>query len=324
MRALVSIIVPIYKVEPYLKRCVESLRKQSYENIEIILVDDGSPDSCPVICDEYAKQDSRIRVIHQENGGLSAARNAGIEAARGEYLSFVDSDDYVAEDFIESLYELLQESGAVIAQCRFAYVHGEELSSEKNRNWTIYRGESLMEQLYAKEEWATYFVVAWNKLYRREVFQEIRYPVGRIHEDEATTYQLFHIGKRLAFLDRALYGYFVENTGSITATFSRKRFDYLTAQEERIAFFQKSGYERLLSRAYKKLCDACITFYFRCDEQVEDAQHLQKELQKRLRLYEKRGKREIAKLPMRTRLGYLIFFIDPSLYQYLLQKQEKK
>lgn len=324
MRALVSIIVPIYKVEPYLKRCVESLRKQSYENIEIILVDDGSPDGCPVICDEYAKQDSRIRVIHQENGGLSAARNAGIEAARGEYLSFVDSDDYVAEDFIESLYELLQESGAVIAQCRFAYVHGEELSSEKNRNWTIYRGESLMEQLYAKEEWATYFVVAWNKLYRREVFQEIRYPVGRIHEDEATTYQLFHIGKRLAFLDRALYGYFVENTGSITAKFSRKRFDYLTAQEERIAFFQKSGYERLLSRAYKKLCDACITFYFRCDEQVEDAQHLQKELQKRLRLYEKRGKREIAKLPIRTRLGYLIFFIDPSLYQYLLQKQEKK
>lgn len=320
MKPLVSIIVPIYRVEPYLRRCVESLRKQSYENIEIILVDDGSPDACPVICDEYAEMDDRIRVIHRENGGLSAARNTGIEAARGEYLSFVDSDDYVTEDFIESLYELLQESGAMIAQCRFSYVHGEKLTFEENHSWTIYRGESLMEQLYAREEWATYFVVAWNKLYKRELFQEIRYPAGQIHEDEATTYQLFHVGKRLAFLDRALYGYFVENTGSITAKFSRKRLDYLTAQEQRIVFFKKSGYEKLLASAYKKLCDACITFYFRCDEQVEEAAQLQKELQKRLRRYRKQGKSEIAKLPLKTRVGYLIFLAEPSLYQYLLSK----
>ena len=322
---LISVIVPVYRVEEYLERCVESILSQTYENLEVILVDDGSPDRCPTICDAYAGKDARVKVIHQENKGLSGARNAGIELAEGEYLAFVDSDDYVSPHFIEGLHELLQETGCAIGQCRFSYVKGEKLTEEGDSAFCIYRGESLMEQLYGPEEKATYFVVAWNKLYRAELFKEtgIRYPEGRIHEDEATTYQLFHAAKKLAFLDKAMYGYYTENSGSITSVFSAKRLQWLTAQEERIAFFRQNGYEKLLPAAYRKLCDACITFFFRCTEQVEGAEALKKELRQRLETYRANGANWIAALPLKTRMGYELFSMSPGLYEKVLRKMQE-
>ena len=322
---LISVIVPVYRVEKYLERCVKSILSQTYKNLEVILVDDGSPDQCPAICDACAERDVRVKVIHQENKGLSGARNAGIDAASGEYLAFVDSDDYVNPHFIEELYQLLQDTGCAIGQCRFSYVKGDGLVEESDSAFCIYRGESLMEQLYGPEEKATCFVVAWNKLYRAELFKEtgIRYPEGRIHEDEATTYRLFHEAKKLAFLDRALYGYYTENGGSITSVFSAKRLQWLTAHEERIAFFKKNGYEKLLPAAYRKLCDACITFYFRCTEQVKDAEELKKELRKRLETYRANGAAWIAALPLKTRMGYELFSMSPGLYAKMLQKMQE-
>ena len=322
---LISVIVPVYRVEEYLERCVKSILSQTYKNLEVILVDDGSPDQCPAICDACAEKDARVKVIHQENKGLSGARNAGIDAASGEYLAFVDSDDYVSPHFIEELYQLLQDTGCAIGQCRFSYVKGDGLVEEGDSAFCIYRGESLMEQLYGPEEKATCFVVAWNKLYRAELFKEtgIRYPEGRIHEDEATTYRLFHEAKKLAFLDRALYGYYTENGGSITSVFSAKRLQWLTAHEERIAFFKKNGYEKLLPAAYRKLCDACITFYFRCTEQVKDAEELRKELRKRLETYRANGAAWIAALPLKTRMGYELFSMSPGLYAKMLQKMQE-
>lgn len=322
---LISVIVPVYQVEEYLERCVKSILSQTYKNLEVILVDDGSPDQCPAICDACAEKDVRVKVLHQENKGLSGARNAGIDAASGEYLAFVDSDDYVSPHFIEELYQLLQDTGCAIGQCRFSYVKGDGLVEEGDSAFCIYRGESLMEQLYGPEEKATCFVVAWNKLYRAELFKEtgIRYPEGRIHEDEAITYRLFHEAKKLAFLDRALYGYYTENGGSITSVFSAKRLQWLTAHEERIAFFKKNGYEKLLPAAYRKLCDACITFYFRCTEQVKDAEELKKELRKRLETYRANGAAWIAALPLKTRMGYELFSMSPGLYAKMLQKMQE-
>jgi len=322
MEPLISVIVPVYQVEAYLGRCVESLLAQTYRNLEIILIDDGSLDGCPKICDAYAEKDDRVRVIHQENAGLSGARNAGIDAARGEYLAFADSDDYVAEDFIRTLYDLLQETGSAISQCRFAYVQGEKLRSEESRDYQIYRGACLLEQLYGPEEEATCFVVAWNKLYRRELFEKIRYPLGRIHEDEATTYRLFHKGGKLVFTRRALYGYFTDNSGSITSVFSRKRLQCLTAHEERIAFFKEHGYEKLLPKAYRKLCDACITFYLRCTKETQEWEALRKELKAGLKKYRRQGRRWIRMLPLKTRLGYVLFGISPGLYEKLLKRME--
>ena len=183
---LISIIVPVYRVESYLSRCVDSLLAQTYQNLEIILVDDGSPDQCPQICEDYAKKEERIHVIHQENRGLSGARNAGIDVAKGEYLAFVDSDDYVSDDYIQVMYDAIKATGCAISQCRFTYTKGEKLKENRGTGaFRIYRGNSLMEKLYGNEEEATWFVVAWNKLYRRDLFETIRYPEGRIHEDEA-------------------------------------------------------------------------------------------------------------------------------------------
>lgn len=322
MEPLISVIVPVYKVEKYLCRCVDSLLIQSYGNLEILLVDDGSPDGCPAICDAYAARDSRVRVIHQENRGLSGARNSGIDVARGEYLAFVDSDDYVSPEFIRELYEAVKATGCRIAQCRFAYVRGEALSETEgaHRRMSIFRGEELMGKLYgADEEEITFFVVAWNKLYHRELFAGgIRYPEGRVHEDEATTHRLFHEGQELVFVEKALYGYFLGNSGSITSNFSRKRLAWLTAQEERIAFFRENGYEALLPLAWKRLCDACITFCFRCTDDVEEASALKKELKGRLRAYRRQGKADIQKLPLRTRIGYRLFGLSPKAYQKIL------
>lgn len=127
MSDLISVIIPVYNVETYLCRCVDSVLDQSYRNIEVILVDDGSPDGCPAICDEYARQDDRVRVIHQENAGLSGARNAGIDAAKGAWLAFVDSDDYLAEDFLSRLYEACVSTGSDMSVCRWEYVRGERI-----------------------------------------------------------------------------------------------------------------------------------------------------------------------------------------------------
>ena len=174
---LISIIVPVYRVESYLSRCVDSLLAQTYQNLEIILVDDGSPDQCPQICEDYAKKEERIHVIHQENRGLSGARNAGIDVAKGEYLAFVDSDDYVSDDYIQVMYDAIKATGCAISQCRFTYTKGEKLKENRGTGaFRIYRGNSLMEKLYGNEEEATWFVVAWNKLYRRDLFETIRYP----------------------------------------------------------------------------------------------------------------------------------------------------
>ena len=170
---LISIIVPVYRVESYLSRCVDSLLAQTYQNLEIILVDDGSPDQCPQICEDYAKKEERIHVIHQENRGLSGARNAGIDVAKGEYLAFVDSDDYVSDDYIQVMYDAIKATGCAISQCRFTYTKGEKLKENRGTGaFRIYRGNSLMEKLYGNEEEATWFVVAWNKLYRRDIVEE--------------------------------------------------------------------------------------------------------------------------------------------------------
>lgn len=322
MEPLISVIVPVYGVEAYLERCVESLLKQSYQNLEIILIDDGSPDACPRICDAYAGKEQRIRAIHQDNAGLSGARNTGIDAAKGEYFAFVDSDDYVAEDFIRSLYDLIQKTGCAISQCRFSYVQGEapeHFRGEVSEDCRIFRGKDLMAQLYGPEDEATCFVVAWNKLYRRDLFAHIRYPLGRIHEDEATTYRLFHEGESLAYTRRFLYGYYTDNSGSITSVFSRKRLQWLTAHEERIVFFMENGYDSLLPDAYRKLCDACITFYNRCTDQVEEKEALRKELKKCLRSYCQKGAVWIRRLPLRTRIGYRLFRLSPVLYGRLLK-----
>lgn len=177
----ISVIVPVYKVEKYLETCVDSLLSQTFSDIEIILVDDGSPDQCGTICDAYAQSDARVRVIHQPNGGLSRARNAGVAAARGSFVCFVDSDDYVAPEYCETLYTLLKNSDcdfSVCEVCRFQDGTKPSPVSVQTQTYMVSNVDFLSLQLKKKSEFGV-----WNKLYHRELFERIQFAEGRIHED---------------------------------------------------------------------------------------------------------------------------------------------
>ena len=178
---LISVIVPIYKVEKYLHKCIDSILAQTYTNLEIILVDDGSPDNCGKICDEYAAKDSRIKVIHQPNGGLSAARNAGLDIATGDYIGFVDSDDYIAPDMYEKLYNALVKNDADMAICDYQRFGNELPYDEMSLTTEVITGLQAMEKQNTVINCS--FVVAWSKLYKSFIFSNVRFPVGKINED---------------------------------------------------------------------------------------------------------------------------------------------
>ena len=224
MKSLISVIVPIYKVEDYLPKCVESIRNQTHSNLEIILVDDGSPDGCGAICDDFAKKDSRIRVIHKENGGLSDARNVGIEVAKGDYLAFVDSDDWLEPDAFEAMLALAEKYDAKMV-CAGRYnedgatgTQSKGLCPEKEE---FVPGKELVRRIF---RWDHLDSAAWDKLYARELFQEIRYPVGRVVEDVPTTYHLVLLAGGAAMLPRPIYHYLCREQSITNAPVSPKSF----------------------------------------------------------------------------------------------------
>ena len=194
---LVSVVVPIYNTEKYLKRCVRSITVQSYKKLEIILVDDGSEDKSPEICDELSKKDCRIRVIHKKNGGLSDARNTGLFSAAGDYICFIDSHDFLASDFIETLLYACESYDCDIAQSGIIKTSGSSAEMNKAKaRFDIFSGVDMIGELYGENYLTS--VVAWNKLYRRKVFHGITYPVGLIREDGATTSKLFYNAENVA------------------------------------------------------------------------------------------------------------------------------
>lgn len=234
----ISVIVPVYKVEAYLHRCVDSILGQTVTDFELILVDDGSPDNCGAICEEYARKDSRIVVIHQANGGLSAARNAGIDWAfansDSQWLYFVDSDDFIHPESLERLLNAALEMNVDISIGGFSETSGQPPVVEK---------EDLIPELWKTRDFFVEnnvnAIVAWGKLYRKALFREIRYPTGKIHEDEYTTYKLLFACENIAAIPAPLYGYYVNQTGITKGSWSPKRLDVQGAFEERIAYFRK-------------------------------------------------------------------------------------
>ncbi len=236
---LISIIVPVYKVEKYLTKCVESIVNQTYKNLEIILVDDGSPDTCPKLCDELAKTDSRIKVIHKENGGLSDARNAGIDIATGEYLMFVDSDDYIDRTICEKLYYLLTENNADFSMCdavRF-FEDEEPHSLVQNVNIKTFEGKNVLNQLFYAD--SDYLVVAWGKLYKKNLFKEVRYPKGKLHEDVYVLHQILAQTDKFVYTNEQLYNY-LQRSSSIMSSFTEKNYLHTyQAYLERYEFFKE-------------------------------------------------------------------------------------
>lgn len=254
---LVSVIVPIYKVEPYLRRCLDSIVKQTYTNLEIILVDDGSPDGCPQICDEYAAKDKRIVVIHKENGGLSDARNAGLDICKGEYISFVDSDDWTNENYIANLLDIITKNKADIAIAENIRTDGCFEPSKGNISINVYTPQNALKHLFSQNHIA--FTVSWGKLYKKELFSTLRFPKGKFHEDEFTTYLLFYNSKKLVYTSQILYFYY-QRTDSIVST--RHPWDVLEFFEQRYLFFKKKNEIDLLPLLITPLCWQLLCAYW--------------------------------------------------------------
>ncbi len=258
----VSIVVPIYNVEKYLDRCIKSILNQTYKNIEIILVDDGSADESGAIADRYADTDDRIRVIHKANGGLSDARNAGIDICGGEYICFVDSDDAIDSRYVSCMLEACQKNDADIAICRFENVEADYTVHEGNITVAeeVMTSIEALQSIYSANNVNT--VVAWNKLYSAKLWKDVRYPKGRIHEDEATTYKLLHKAKKVVSLDTVLYYYYRNASGITGSTFSHKRLDILWAIEQRMEYFKNNGLMDLYEKdSYKYLCKLLTCYY---------------------------------------------------------------
>lgn len=255
---LISVIVPVYQVENYLNQCIESIIEQTYTNLEIILIDDGSKDNCPQICDDWSIKDKRIKVIHKKNGGLSDARNVGLDIAKGKYIAFIDSDDWVDSRYIELLYNSLIKSEADISACSIQKVYDADSVDPYNLNpklQLVTPKEAIKDILYDRR----FKTVAWNKLYSKEILSGERFIVGRIHEDEFFSYKVFDKDQKLVFVDASLYKY-RQRSGSIMSSPSLKHLDLLDAYLNRIKFLE-NNYTDLASKDKLNFCIACINFY---------------------------------------------------------------
>lgn len=259
MDSLVSIIVPIFNVEKYLIRCIESIVNQTYSNLEIILVDDGSPDNCPQICDEWANKDSRIKVIHKENGGLSDARNAGIELATGEYISFIDSDDYVDLRFIELLLQTMLQENSDIVECKVVkfFENGAYETTSDDLATKDFSAEEALSALIDDKELHQY---VWNKFYKASLVDDILFPIGKYHEDEFWTHQVFGRAQKVIKINKSLYYYFQRNDSIMGLSYNMSRLDALEGKIDRHIFLQ-TYFPSLLLKSRINIFASCIYAY---------------------------------------------------------------
>ena len=259
--ALISVIVPVYNVEKYLDYCINSITNQTYNNLEILLIDDGSTDQSSAICDKWAVEDKRIKVIHKENGGLSDARNAGMQMAKGTYIAFIDSDDWIEKYYIEYLYRAIKETGAEISACEIRQVIDGQ-KPEKLNNVVLSQIKYTTEEALATILKGNGFrAVAWNKLYKADMLAGEKFKVGVLHEDEFFTYRIIGKAKILCFVENPLYNY-RQRSGSIMKTISMRHLDVLDAYLERLNYLRLK-FPELYKQDKATFCITCVNYY--CD-----------------------------------------------------------
>ncbi len=259
--SLITVVVPVYKVEKYLDRCVSSILEQSFQNFDLVLVDDGSPDNCPQICDAYAEKDERITVIHKQNGGLSDARNAGIDWAMehsdSEWLAFVDSDDYLHPDYLKILYDTAKKEDADLVICDFIRVNDQGECVEKKHSFFDLVTEDK-NKLFEVMNMTWRIDVAWNKLYAKPIFIQLRFPFRKIHEDEFTIHHVLWKCHKAALIDCALYYYRAREDSIMSSESPKSRLDNMEALIEQYEFCMQHYLpprELLVSSAYHNLIE---------------------------------------------------------------------
>lgn len=327
MEELVSVIVPIYKVEKYLQKCIDSIRNQTYSKLEIILIDDGSPDNCPKICDEYAALDSRIKVIHKANGGLSDARNAGIDAATGKWIMFVDSDDYIDRTMVYTLHLAVSCSNAQIAVCGVKLFDDDSNPNFRTEEWLsleagIFSGMEILKSVQKGGIIAPALVVAWNKIYDKQLFCDIRYPKGRVHEDEYIIHKLYAICNKIVCLTDALYFYRQRPLSIMNNHYNSSRLDLFNAWAERISFYESHDLQYYSSFIQDAYFWTILQKYFLVENNKENRNRLKEcrtTTKKVLGYYCKR-----QDISWKSKLAMCLFSYAPNTYKLIFINRKKK
>lgn len=320
----ISVIIPVYNVEKYLYRCVDSVLLQTYKNLEIFLVDDGSPDNCGKICDEYADKDSRIKVIHKENGGLSDARNTAMKVMTGEYVTFVDSDDWVSPYYVENLYLAIEQSGADMSVSWYEDVWTDDkFNIHKPKQGCIglltLTSEDCLERMLYQNKVET---MACAKLYKIELITGITFPVGKLYEDLATTYKIIDRSNKIALISNIDYYYFQRDESIQNCEFDIRKMDAIVHMKKIIKFVE-TNYPSIKKAAYCRCVSAAFNLIFQInDDRYKEQKY---ELWNIIRKYRKivlldrnaRNKARIAAL-----MSYFGFKCVKTLYS-ITQKRAK-
>ena len=309
---LISVIIPVYKVEKYLDKCVESVVNQTYKNLEIILVDDGSPDNCPAICDKWGEKDVRIKVIHKPNGGLSDARNVGIDNCIGEYITFIDSDDYITENYVQKLVDAIMQNNADIAMCNFCKVdENDNIINENLANKLkdcVTTGENILYRYFDYNGTAMSLVISCCKLYKRNLFENLRFEIGRLNEDEFMFFPLFMKVNKAVMLKDKLY-YYLQRDGSVmhSEINEEKIMSVYIFHNERLKFVENN------KTLYKKVAVSyCIWIFLTALVNLEKSSELAEQLIKSYRGYIlKYVFHKDIDLPLSHRIIYFVSSINP-------------
>lgn len=305
---LITIIIPVYNVEQYLHRCVDSVLNQTYSNLKVILVDDGSPDNCPEICDEYEMKDKRVVVIHKENGGLSSARNAALDFEHGgEFLFFLDSDDFLHLRAIEILCAMQQDTGADMIQCQ--YIHGSNNEFPKIELHNLYNIYDNYSIFYSKEM----TIRVWGSLYKTSIWDNIRAPEGYINEDDATSWQAYFQSSKIVFTQLPLY-YYYENRESIMWQLKKNfKLDFIQHYHRRIDYFRNKGLNLHTQLSQWRFCLPLMMSSVRCSVATEHQLKIM-----RLEFLENvYGALSCDKVPILHKLLFLFFLLFPKTCRFL-------
>lgn len=316
---MISIIIPVFNVENYVGKCIESVLNQTYRNLQIILVDDGSTDSSGQICEEYAKKDSRILCFHKENGGLSDARNFALDKAKGKYISFIDSDDFVSKKYIDILYNNLVESDADISICNFIRINEGDLPTESIGGDRKPRVFDKVESFYALfDNFLGYqFTVACCKLYKACIFDHIRYPKGRNYEDTATAHLIYDKISKVVYEDVNLYYYLVRSS-SITKQEQYMKDDAALAVRDRVTFFEHTPYTALLQKSREQYLATLMGMHARMRSSTDDVLVHKKKLYTQVKALYRDYKRNSIRFDIKLRVRFFLLF--PKLYSNILKK----
>ncbi|SDN22156.1 glycosyltransferase family 2 protein [Alkalicoccus daliensis] len=311
----ISVIALIYNLENYIALCINSVLDQTFTNFELILVNDGSTDNSGSICEDFASKDNRIRVIHKTNAGIAAARNTGISQSMGEYIAFIDCDDYYHERMLEILYEQMMEDNADIAVCDYEPTpEGMEIGRFNNINTITSTHLTSYEALAHLFDEKFTFVVPWNKLYKKEIFNNIKYPNGYLYDDEFTAHRVLDRAKKISYVHLPLYFYVLRKGSSTHSSMTVKKFDKVQALYDRLEFFISKNYVDLVKPALERFLTYFFWYYLQSQKDLPGAHEERKKLKK---LYNDLFYIVYKNAAFKQKVIYTTFRISPVLHKRL-------